>query len=396
MTNKISEYFAINLEAFGMTRQAGFNDEKRITAMKQSFILVRYLFLALVVLVSACAPKAAPAPQPATEAAPVAEDNVLNIHNWADYMDETLLTDFEEKYGITINYSTFTSNEDMVNELLAGPVEYDIVVPTDYAIQYLRNESKLGSLDRSNIPNFNNIDPAFINPAYDPGNRYCIPYQWGTTGIGYNIKATGREIHGWSDVFDPAYAGRVSLLDDPRDSLGSILLYLGYSPNTTNQIEINAAAEFLKSHADIIATYAPDTGQDLLAAGEVDIALEYNGDIFQLMAENPDIRYVIPQEGALIWSDNLCLLAKAPHKENAEKFMNYLLEPEVGAALSNYLHYASPNLAALPFLNEEDLSDPGMYPPEEVRARMFFLADLGSAAQLYTDAWNDVMANRGQ
>jgi len=364
--------------------------------MKQSFILVRYLFLALVVLVSACARKATPAPQPATEAAPAAEDNVLNIHNWADYMDETLLTNFEKEYGIKINYSTFTSNEDLVNELMAGPVEYDIVVPTDYVISSLRNESIFGSLDRSNIPNFNNIDPVFINPSYDPGNRYCIPYAWGTTGIGYNIKATGREIHGWSDVFDPAYAGRVSMLDDPRESFAAILLYLGYSPNTTNQIKINEAAEFLKSHNDQIATYAPDTGQDQLAAGEVDIAQEYSGDIFQVMADNPDIRYVIPQEGALIWSDNLCIPASAPHKGNAEKFMNYLLEPEVGAALSNYLHYGSPNQAALPFLNEEDRSNPGIYPSEEVRTRLFFSVDLGSAAQLYTDAWNDVMANRGQ
>jgi len=364
--------------------------------MKQSFILVRYLFLTLVVLVSACARKATPAPQPATEAAPVAEDNVLNIYNWNDYMDETLLTNFEKEYGIKINYSTFANNDELTKVLMAGPVEYDIVVPPNYGIQYLRNESKLGSLDRSNIPNFNNIDPAFINPDYDPGNRYCIPYQWGTTGIGYNIKATGREIHGWSDVFDPAYAPRVSMLDDARESLGSILLYLGYSPNSTNLIEINEAAEFLKSHDDIITSFAPDTGQDQLVAGEVDIVLEYSGDIFQVMADNPDIRYVIPQEGALIWSDNLCLLASAPHKGNAEKFMNYLLEPEVGAALSNYLHYATPNQAALPFVNEEDRSNPGIYPSEEVRARLFFSADLGSATQLYTDAWNDVMANRGQ
>jgi len=364
--------------------------------MKKSSRLVRSLLLALVVLVSACVPRATPTPQPATEAAPVAEENVLNIYNWDDYMDETLLTDFEEEYGITINYSTYLSNEELIDVLLAGPVEYDLVVPSDYAVAILRSESKFGSLDKANIPNFDNIDPAFLNPVYDPGNRYCIPYQWGTTGIGYNIKATGRELKGWSDVFDPAFAGRVSFLEEPRESFAAILLYLGYSPNTTNPIEINAAAEFLKSHADFIATYAPDTGQDLLASGEVDIALEYSGDIFQIMAENPDIRYVIPQEGTMIWSDSLCLLATAPHKENAEKFMNYLLEPEVGAALSNYLRYATPNQAALPFLNEEDRNHPGLYPSEEVRSRMFFFADVGAAGQLYEDAWNDVMANRGQ
>lgn len=364
--------------------------------MKNPSRLVQCLFLALILLVSACTPTAAPTPEPTAEIVPVAEDNVLNIYNWDDYMDDTILAAFEEEFGITINYTTYTSNEELIDVLMAGPVDYDLVVPSDYAVEFLRRESQFGSLDKTNIPNFENIAPTFINPSYDPGNRYCIPYQWGTTGVGYNIKATGKEISSWADVFDPVYEGRVSFMEEPREAFAAILLYLGYSPNTTNQVELDEATEFFKSHADQIAVFAPDTGQDLLAAGEVDIAHEYNGDIFQIMADNPDIRYMIPSEGAMIWSDNLCLLADAPNKENAEKFMNYLLDAEVGAALSNYLRYASPNQAALPFLNEADRNHPGLYPPEEVLARMFFFADVGSAGQLYDDAWSDVLASRDQ
>ncbi len=352
--------------------------------------------IALLVMISACTPTPAPVLDLPTEAASKSEDKMLNIYNWADYIDESILTDFEEKYGITINYTTYTSNEELIDTLMAGPTDYDLVIPTDYAVELLRKESVFGAIDKTNIPNFDNIAPTFINPAYDPGNRYCIPYQWGTLGVGYNIQATGKEINSWADVFDPAFAGRVALLDEARASLGVILLHLGYSPNTTNQSEIAEATEFLKSNAPQIVAYAPDTGQDMLAAGEVDIAMEWNGDIFYIMSDNPDIRYVIPSDGAIIWADNVCLLANAPNQENAELFLNYLLEPEVGAALSNYVKYASPNQAALPFINEEDRNNPGMYPPDDVRARLFFLADVGPAAQLFDDAWNDVLANHEQ
>ena len=364
---------------------------------KHNFLkLFQFLVLALLVLVSACAPTPAPAPEPSTEIAPDAISSVLNIHNWYDYIDESILTDFEEKFGITINYTNFESNEELIDELMAGPVDYDLVVPSDYAVEILRNEGVFGTLDKSNIPNFSNLSPTFISPTYDPGNRYCIPYQWGTTGIGYNIQATGIEIKGWEDVFNPSFKGRIALLDDPRETLGAILLYLGYSPNTTNQLEIGEAAEFLKSNSALISSYVADSEKIILTTGEIDIAHEYSGEVFAAMDEYPKFRYAIPIEGAMIWSDNLCLLANAPNKENAELFLNYLLEAEVGATLSNYLRYATPNQASLPLINEADRNNPGLYPTEEVLSRLFFFADVGSAYQLYEDAWNDVLANHNK
>jgi spermidine/putrescine transport system substrate-binding protein len=216
-------------------------------------------------------------------------------------------------------------------------------------------------------------------------------------GIGYNLKATGREIKGMKDFFDPAFAGRVSGLDDAREMLGTVLIYLGYSPNTTQKDEIDAARDLLVSQSKQIASYAPDTGQDLLAEGQVDMAFEWSGDILQLVEENPDIRYVIPEEGSLIWTDNMCIPASAPHKELAEKFINYILEPEVGAALSDFIHYATPNMAALPLINEADRNNPALYPPDQVRASLFFLADVGpEATSLYDQAWAQVMSLYGK
>jgi len=263
-------------------------------------------------------------------------------------------------------------------------------------VEIMRNADLLAPLDKNNIPNLTNVDPSFVSPAYDPGNRYCVPYQWGTLGIGYNIKATGRELTSWQDLFDPAFAGRVSLLADARLTMGVVLLYLGYSPNTTSGIEIAKARDFLVEHAAQIAEYAPDTGQDLLTAGTVDVAFEWSGDIFQAMEESADIRYVIPQEGSLIWTDNMCILATAPHKEMAEKFINYVLKPEVGAAISNYVRFGSPNQAAMPLLNQEDRDNPALYPSDEVRQRLFFLADVGpEATKLYEAAWAEVLAAQG-
>ena len=346
--------------------------------------------LALVVGLTGCTSGGEASPVPTEEATPTA--GVLNIYNWDTYIDPAIITGFEQRYGVTINYNTYGSNEELLANLEAGPTDYDLVVPTDYMVELLRDKELLAPLDSTLLPNMKNLDSTFESPVFDPGNRYCVPYQWGTMGIGYDA-SIGHEIQGWADMFDPALAGRVSMLSDPRMSMGVILLYLGYSPNTTNLNEIAQARDFLIEHSAQIATYAPDTGQDLLAADEVDVAFEWSGDIFQLMADDPNIRYVIPSEGSLIWTDSMCILATAPHKELAHQFLDYVLEPEVGAALSNYIHFATPNLAARSLLVAADRENPAIYPPPAVRQRLFSLADVGTeAAELYDQAWQQVLA----
>ncbi|MFN2224122.1 MAG: spermidine/putrescine ABC transporter substrate-binding protein [Candidatus Promineifilaceae bacterium] len=345
--------------------------------------------LGLTMLLIACRQNDTPAivTSPAQETTPV-----LKVYNWDTYIDPEILTSFEQTYGVSIDYQIFDVDTDMMEELRVPGADYDVVVPSDFNVAIMRQEGLLAPLDKDAIPNAVNLDPTFVSPVFDPANRYCMPYQWGTVGIGYNLAATGREITSWADFFDPEFAGRVAMMDDTRTAIGLALLILGYSPNTTNPRQIAEATDFLISHADQIGAYTGDDGQDFLNRGEFDMVVEWSGDIFQIMEENEDIRYVIPEEGSLIWTDNLCIPATAPHKALAEQFINYILEPEIGAQLSNYTQFGTPNAAALPFIDEELLANPAVYPPESVRERLFFQVDVNLAAtQLYDQAWAEIM-----
>lgn len=362
-------------------------NQPRVGAYLSSLLLAGLLALAM--LIVSCQ-----SDEPPATVTPAAEEAspVLNVYNWDTYIDPEILNSFEEEFGVTINYRVFDNDNDLLEELRAGDVDYDVIVPSDFIVAIMRNEGLLAPLDKGAIPNIENLEPTFVSPVFDPANRYCMPYQWGTVGIGYNEQAVGREINSWSDFFDPEFAGRVAMLDDYRTTMGLILLILGYSPNTTNPQQIAEAAEFLKSHADHIGAYTGDDAQDLLDSGEFDMVVEWSGDIFQVMEENEDIRYVIPSEGSIIWTDNACIPASAGNKRLGEQFINYLLEPEVGAQLSNYVQYGTPNEASLPFIDAEVLNDPAIYPPESVRERLFFLVDVNLAAtQLYEQAWNEIL-----
>ena len=352
--------------------------------------------ITVLLILSACAGVAQTA-APAETATQVparagSEAQVLNFHNWETYIDPKILSDFDEKFNAKINYTLYSSNEQLLEDVHANPGAYDLVVPSDYMLTIMRRENLVVPLNKDNVPNLKNIDPAFLNMPFDPGNRYCVPYQWGTGGIGYNIKKTGREIKKWADLFDPAFAGRVAMLNDPRMSMAAVLLYLGYSPNTTNHAEIEQARDLLISQSKQIKTYTLNAGQDLLVNGDVDLTVEWSGDIYQVMKDHPNLRYAIPEEGTIVWVDNICIMANAAHPELAEKFINYLLEPQVGAALSNFIRYASPNKASLPFINKADLNNVSLYPPEATRRLMFFLADLGpDDTNFYNAAWDAVL-----
>jgi spermidine/putrescine transport system substrate-binding protein len=364
----------------------------RLRARLHSPMVPLALLLALTTLLIAC--RRTESPETAASAAETAP--VLKVYNWDTYIDPEILTSFEEKFGVTVDYLIYDNDGDMVEELQAGNTSYDLVVPSDFNVSILRSEGLLAPLDKTTIPNARNLDPTFVSPVFDPGNRYCMPYQWGTVGIGYNLAATGREITSWADFFDPAFAGRVAMLDDQRTTLGVALLILGYSPNTTNPQYIAEATDFLVSQAGQVGAYTGDDAQDLLNLGEFDMVVEWSGDIFQLMEKNEDIRYVIPEEGSLIWTDNMCIPATAPHKALAEQFINYILEPEIGAQLSNYTQYGTPNATSLPYIDQELLNDPAIYPPASVRERLFFQVDVSLAAtQLYDQAWTEILEGHG-
>lgn len=330
--------------------------------------------------------------------APTTEGGTLNVYNWSTYIAEDTIPNFEKETGIKVNYDVFESNEDLLAKIQPGNPGYDIIVPTDYMVEIMIAEGLLEPLNLENIPNFKNVDPRFIDPPYDPGNKYCVPYQWGTTGIGYSEKAVGGEVTSWEALFKPKAGMRVGLLEDARGMLGSALIYLGHDVNSTDPAEIEEAKQLILSIKDQIVAFAPDSGQDLLNQGEVDVQYEYVGDILQIQSENPDFQYAIPREGAIIWADNLCIPKGAPHKEAAEKFINYILDPQVGADISNYTYYGSPNRAALDqgLIDAEARENPAIYPPQEIMDKLQFLRDVGEATLLYDDAWTEIKTAVGK
>jgi spermidine/putrescine transport system substrate-binding protein len=350
--------------------------------------LVKLVFVALVLVVVAGLTPAYAQDKP-----------TLYIYNWTTYFADDTLSNFEERFGVKVVLDTYSSNDELFAKMQAGNPGYDIIVPTDYTVTQMIAAGLLERIDLNNIPNFTaNASAQFRNPSYDPGNQHCVAYQWGTVGIGYNIKRTGGEITGWKDVFQAKFAKRVALVNYARDVLVVGLFATGKDPNSTDQADLEAARDFILANKDVIAAFHNEDGQVQLLRGDVDIVLEYVGDIYQVMAEDPDIRYVIPAEGTSMWVDNLCVPTGAKNKALAEQFINYIYEAQVAADISNFTSYATPNQKAIDdkLIVEEALNDPNIYPTEDVLKRLVFLKDLGDAQIEYDNLFADIKAAVGQ
>jgi spermidine/putrescine transport system substrate-binding protein len=317
------------------------------------------------------------------------EAKSLNLFNWTDYIAPETVPGFERKTGIRVTYDTFSSNDELVAKMEGGGVGYDIIIPTDGVLPRLRNSGLLRELDLAEIPNVTNLEDRFRTAAYDPGNRYSVPWQWGTTGIGYDPEAAGGEIDDW-DGFDLAgVRGRSAFLDEARDAFGMALFRLGHDPNTTDTDQLDEARDYLIDLKGRVKSITSDY-QEPLKSGELVLAQAFSGDVFQVQSERPRIRYVIPRSGAFQYADVMAIPSDAPHPDNAHAFMNYVLEPEVGAALTNYVRYASPNRASLPYIDRELIDDPLIYPPADILAKLSFLEDLGETELEYSDRWTEI------
>lgn len=333
-------------------------------------------------------------------------ERVLNWYNWTTYEAETTRPDFGALCGVTVNEDNFGSNEELIAKLRQGNPGYDLVVPTGVVIPQMIREELLEPIDISKIPNFANVSEALQAPAYDPENMYSVPYQWGTIAIGYNTEAVGKEVTSWEDMW--SFGGNVAWIEDPRSMLGIALKLQGKDPNSTDPDEIAAARDYLIDRGGNVRTIAQDDGQEKLLSGEADMVVEYSGDIFQIIANceaNPDqncagkFAYVIPSEGALRWVDNLAIPTDAPHPELAHAFIDYILDPVVGADISNYTAYASPNQASIDqaLILPEYLDSTVIYPDEAANETLFTVVDLGDdVARLYNDAWTELRTLLGQ
>lgn len=371
-------------------------------------------FIGLITVLAACGggPTGGPGGGPqtgetideATGEVQLAEE--LSVYNWDDYIDEQILLDYEERYGVRIIYDTYASNEDLLAKLQAGATGYDVIFPSDYMAGQMIELGLLAPIDAESMPNFTNIGEAYRDAPYDPGNAHCVPYQWGTTGIAYRAGFplfVETPPTSWAFLFEPELleqtsAVGVNVLDDQRELLSAALFYLGYSPNSTERAELEAARDLILRAKPYYKTFnASDYFTTLMPADEIILSHAWSGDAaaafwntFDESAGDGNWYYAIPEEGAVRWQDNICIPASSQRQATALHFMNYLMEPEVAAAVTNFTYYASPNEAAREFIDEEILNNPGIYPPPEVMAKLEFLRNLGDAVFLYDEMWTAI------
>lgn len=326
------------------------------------------------------------------------EGQSLSVYNWTTYIAEDTISNFEELCGVTVVYDTFPTDGDMLSRIRQGNPGYDVTFPGNGTLPLMIEEGLLETFDKANIPNMANLEPKFMAQYFDPNNDYSVPYQWGTIGIGYNKTKIGGDISSWEEFFN--YDGAISIIEDVRAMMGVALLMIGKDPNSTNEDDINAAKDYLVEMGQNITYINQDDGQEVLARGEVDLVSEYSGDIFQIMSDCDceDYGYVIPKEGANYWFDSIVIPAGAPNKALAEVFIDYILDPQVGADISNYTAYGSPNKAAIDqgLIAPELLANKGIYPDDETLQNLFFVVQDSETEYLYNNAWEEVKIALGQ
>ncbi|RFC64416.1 polyamine ABC transporter substrate-binding protein [Fulvimarina endophytica] len=343
-----------------------------------------------------------------------AQNRVVNVYNWSDYIDESILADFTKETGITVNYDVFDSNEILETKLLAGGSGYDIVVPTGTFLERQINAGVFQTLDKSKLTNWDNLDKDVLErlARYDPGNEHAVNYMWGTTGLGINVaevkKRLGEDqpLNTYDLLFDPELVAKLAdcgvyVLNTSEEVVPAALNYLGLDPNSSNPEDLQKAEDLLLAIKPYVRKFDSSEYISALANGDICMAHGWSGDILQARdraaeaGQGVTIEYEIPKEGAVIWLDNMAIPADAPHSEEAYEFMNYMMRPEVIAKATNFVKYANGNAAADEFVEPEILNDPSIYPDAETRKRLFAVTSKGPREQrLETRLWTRVVTGQ--
>ncbi|GGI65502.1 PotD/PotF family extracellular solute-binding protein [Enterococcus alcedinis] len=312
---------------------------------------------------------------------------VLNIYNWGDYIDPSLLKQFEKEYGYKVNYETFDSNEAMFTKLAQGGVSYDLTIPSEYMIEKMIEENLVQKLDYSQIEGIENIDPRFLDMSFDPGNQYSIPYFWGTLGIIYNDKfIDSAEMTKWADLWRPELNNSIMMIDGAREVMGIGLNRLGYSLNSKSMFELEQAVMELRSLMPNIKALVADEIKMYMINEESPVAITFSGEAADMMYENENLHYVIPEEGSNLWFDNIVIPHNAKNVEGAYDFINFMLKPEIAAQNAEYIGYSTPNKEALKLLPPEITEDEQFYPSDELISRLEVYENLGPE---YIGIYND-------
>jgi spermidine/putrescine-binding protein len=309
----------------------------------------------------------------------------LHIYNWSDYIAEDTVPNFEKEFGVKVTYDTYESNEEMVAKLQAGATGYDIIVPSGYIIPVLTATDLIDPVNRKYVPNWANVSPIFQNLPTDPGSAHTVPWQWGTTGIAYRTDRITTPIDSWQVFLDAKHHGKMTMMDDGREVIGAFLRYRGHSLNSTDPKELAAAKADAVEAKKHLKAYISAPVKAQLISGDVLISQLWNGDTTQAKAEQPNLGYVIPKEGTTIWGDSMCVPKSAPNKRAAHEWMNYILRPEVGAALSDATGYGTPNAAAA-----KVMKNPVPYPTEDELKRLEYQVDLGKDTSVWDQIWTEI------
>ncbi|WP_297812404.1 PotD/PotF family extracellular solute-binding protein [uncultured Finegoldia sp.] len=321
------------------------------------------------------------------------ESNILYVYNWGEYIEPTLIDKFEKETGIKVVYDMFEQNEDMFMKVKEGGSNYDVVVPSDYMAQKMIKLGMLEKLNYKNIPNFKYIDKEFRNLDYDPQNEYTVPYMWGTVGIVYNKNQVKEKVDSWNILWNEKYKDNIIMMNSTRDTLGVALKRLGYSMNTRDEKQLETAKKSLIKQKPLVLAYLVDETKSQMANGEADIALMYSGDAIIAKAENKNLEYVIPKEGSNLWVDTMAILKGAKHKENAEKFINFMTKPENAKLNAEYIGYSLPSTAAKKLLDQQTQQDKTAYPDLSKHKNMEIFRDPSDFIEKYDDIWADIKAN---
>jgi putrescine transport system substrate-binding protein len=375
------------------------------TCAPEPEVLHRAAGLASLLCLCACSGQGAENSASALDRDRADSERVVNVYSWADYIAPDTVSNFEKETGIKVRYDVFDNNEVLETKLLSGHSNYDVVVPTDIFFDRQREAGVYRKLDKQALPNLANVDPEIERrmAAHDPGNQYAIPYMWSTTGLGYNIDMVGKRLGGpvpdsWALLFDARNAAKLKdcgilMVDSPLDVFASALIYLHRDPRRQDPKDLSDAAELLRAIRPYVRNIAADPTAPL-ASGEVCLELAWSGDVEAARnraleaATGARIAYLIPREGALTTIDMVSIPADAPHPHNAELWMNYLMRPQVIAAISNYIRYPNGISASLPFIDTAVKNDPAVYPDAATRARLVSSAPVPlNYSRLLTRAW---------
>jgi spermidine/putrescine transport system substrate-binding protein len=320
----------------------------------------------------------------------------LVIYNWTEYIPDDLLQQFTRETGIQVEYATYESNEAMYARIkLLDGSGYDIAVPSTFYVEKMRNEGLLQPINTALLSNYGNLDEALMNKDYDPGNRFSVPYLWGSTAIAVNgDDLDASAVTKWADLWKPEYKGKLMLMDDVRDTFHAALRVKGYSNNTTDENEIREAYELLRELMPSVKTFNSDSPKVPFVQGNVSIGVIWNGEAYMAQEEMDNLVYIYPEEGAVLWVDSFVIPKNAANVENAHKFIDFMLRAESAKACTEELGYAAPNTAMLPLLDEELRNNPVVFPSEEDIARGGFHQDLGDAVLIYEKYWELLKAGR--